>query len=828
MATTKFYKDSNGIFFIGDASYPAGVYSANFSENDTKVTITNVMTGEELKPVALITSYTTSAGVAYADRATFSTALKDFFVKSAGNASGVEVVNALGYTPEDASKKGASNGYAPLDSASKVPAANLPSALAVGAISNQGSYDSAKALSGIAISKELGTHFKFANSFILSNGSIGSDGSRTCTDYLRITTTEDIVFYGESNNMYVNALSFYDKNKTYISGICNNQTTVAIQTILAANIPSNAVYVRLSTTSSLLANSFVFFGGMQSLIQKLESIIGTIADSVAGKLSIVYGKNLFDKSTVVDGSYLGGGGSIGTNPIYFYSALIPVTPNTTYTHSGFLVGGAYCYCYDINKAYISGADFRKSTVTTPANCYYVKMSGVISGKDTQQFELGSSATNYEAFTIYGFMSNVLNQVHNRDVVCILPKNMYFVKGKQSNIYYENVLLKNLNDPTSLYFDKGTNYNRQVAFNFGSSATSQIMVAQVVRSLKKGQSKAITYNVVDPATNNGKTVNALHIGDSFTDIGTWVKEIKTLLNAQGVTYNPIGTCGDSTFRAEGLSGGTLANTFLNSSAGVGRRVAVTGVTTLPSTGYPGRTYRDSTGKDWTIRSGKIDGSGNGYLVVTKYGAVESDFSTFPASGALTKQGTGEGDATINYSSPTACYFNPFINPSTGLLDISNYLATWVLSTPNVVAIQFTWNDLDIWASDTTINALVDSFKTAADHIHTALPSAKVVFSIEPCGSINGNRDWNGKKYSVLRFTELMLAQFEDNSSYNTWVKIAPSYAFVDLVNGYSGGNTVAPCDRYPTVTEASGGDGVHPNTGMYQIADCVSQVISNII
>ena len=132
---TKFYKDSNGIFFIGDASYPSGVYSANFSENDTKVTITNVMTGEELKPVALITSYTTSAGVAYADRATFSTALKDFFVKSAGISSGVEVVSALGYTPEDASKKGAANGYAPLDSASKVPAVNLPSALAVGAIS---------------------------------------------------------------------------------------------------------------------------------------------------------------------------------------------------------------------------------------------------------------------------------------------------------------------------------------------------------------------------------------------------------------------------------------------------------------------------------------------------------------------------------------------------------------------------------------------------------------------------------------------------------------------------------------------------------------------
>jgi hypothetical protein len=34
---------------------------------------------------------------------------------------------SLGFTPEDASKKGAANGYAPLDAGAKVPAANLPS-----------------------------------------------------------------------------------------------------------------------------------------------------------------------------------------------------------------------------------------------------------------------------------------------------------------------------------------------------------------------------------------------------------------------------------------------------------------------------------------------------------------------------------------------------------------------------------------------------------------------------------------------------------------------------------------------------------------------------
>lgn len=40
-----------------------------------------------------------------------------------------DILNALGFTPEDASKKGQANGYAPLDANGKVPTGNLPDAL---------------------------------------------------------------------------------------------------------------------------------------------------------------------------------------------------------------------------------------------------------------------------------------------------------------------------------------------------------------------------------------------------------------------------------------------------------------------------------------------------------------------------------------------------------------------------------------------------------------------------------------------------------------------------------------------------------------------------
>ena len=549
---------------------------------------------------------------------------------------------------------------------------------------------------------------------------------------------------------------------------------------------------------------------------------------ITNKLDKVIGKNLFNQNDtdISVGYYIGGDGGFYPNGYGInISAWIPISSGQS-LKANFGVGNTYVALYDIDKNYVAGSAVNTNVITWQSGAVYARFS-YFTPVNNYQIEVGTVSTTYEPYTIYGFMGNITNQVPDRETICILPKKMFFIKNKQNSIYFENVLFKNLQDPTTIYFNKGTNYNRQVTFNFPAAATSQTFTTQIVRSFKKGELKTITYDVIDPVTNNGKTVNVIHIGDSFTDIGAWVKECKVLMNAQSVTYNLLGTNGDSTFRAEGLSGGTLDNTFLNSSAGVGRKVQITGVTTLPSTTYPGRTYRDSTGVDWTIRSGKIDGSGNGYMVVTRYGAVNGDFATFPSSGTLTKQDSGEGDSVINYSNPTFCYYNPFINPSTGNLDITNYITTWGFSNPNLVIFQFTWNDTSLWSSDTNLNSLVASFKTAADHVHTQYPSAKVIFSVEPFGSINGNLEWNGKKYTVLRFVELLLIQFEDNINYNTWVKIAPSYAFVDLVYGYSP-STVAPSDRYPSVTEQSGGDGVHPSTGMLQIADCVTPIISALI
>jgi hypothetical protein len=705
--------------------------------------------------------------------------------------------------------------------------------------------DSNKTLTQLAVTKELGLNFS-NNGLILTSGVFSNTNpgweTRWTTDFIRISRDKDITFLCESNNQFAMGFAFYTKTKTFISGIVNNQTVITSQTILKGDIPADARYIRVAANNAILINAFVSFGGVQSSIlaaeqaaeqavasvaQNLESMEMLLSNKINSKIDVLVGKNLFNKDSkeIIFGKYLSSAGIHAVNNLYYISEFIPVEPETIYSHANFEVGGAFCCFYDENKIFINS--FKNTPITSPANASYLRMSGIIAKIDIQQVETGGLPTAYEAYTPYApveGLSKRLTIVENTlplAIRTVLPNKLYFVKDKQLCIYHENVMYKNLNEAAAVVASQGYDYTRLTAFNLSTpTITEQNLTLQVIRNMQKGQIKTLKYEVIDPAVNNGKTANVLCIGDSFTDIGTWVSELKTLLNSAGVTVNQIGTCGNSTFKAEGLSGGTLLNTFLNNSMGVARVVDVTGMTTIPATGFPGRTYRDGNGNDWIIRGGKIDGSGNGRIVVTKPGATNSDFATFPSTGVLTKQTTGEGDATINYSNPVAIYHNPFINGLTGLLDVSNYINFWGFNVPDVVVFQFTWNDIGTWATDSAITTLVNNFKLAADHIHSNYENAKVIFAISPYGSVNGNLDWHGKKYSVLKLVESMILNIEENPTYNTWAFISPAYACVDLVYGYSD-LTVAPTNRYPSVIEQSGGDGIHPSSmGMRQIADVV--------
>lgn len=131
MSTIKFYKDSNGAFRLTDctgklayinkgdivsAYAENGVCSMIFSDE-----VYNRFTNIHNKNTA-ITDFVNASSVAY-DEAGLNAVLSDFFVKAPA-LTGANITTALGYTPEDASKKRAAGGYAGLDLDQKIDKSN--------------------------------------------------------------------------------------------------------------------------------------------------------------------------------------------------------------------------------------------------------------------------------------------------------------------------------------------------------------------------------------------------------------------------------------------------------------------------------------------------------------------------------------------------------------------------------------------------------------------------------------------------------------------------------------------------------------------------------
>ena len=108
------------------------------------------------------------------------------------------------------------------------------------------------------------------------------------------------------------------------------------------------------------------------------------------------GKNLFDKSNVTLGVHM----ERGSTEVYtsrFVTDYIKIKPSTQYIPSNNVSASAHYRnsYFDKNKVFI--AKFNEVGLTSPANAYYVRLTGEIVNIEIMQYELGNTATPYEPF-----------------------------------------------------------------------------------------------------------------------------------------------------------------------------------------------------------------------------------------------------------------------------------------------------------------------------------------------------------------------------------------------------------------------------------------------
>lgn len=135
-------------------------------------------------------------------------------------------------------------------------------------------------------------------------------------------------------------------------------------------------------------------------------LLDDVFTGVSSKVAKVYGRNLFDKNSpdIEYGKYLDSYGVEIANEKYYVSGFIPVKPNTSYALHNWDFGGGYLVFYSNLKISLKGYSISgnnapaDSVFTTPADCYYIRFTGLTESIGTNQLEEGSVLTAYQPYT----------------------------------------------------------------------------------------------------------------------------------------------------------------------------------------------------------------------------------------------------------------------------------------------------------------------------------------------------------------------------------------------------------------------------------------------
>ena len=229
-----------------------------------------------------------------------------------------------------------------------------------------------------------------------TNGGIVPSTVSFYTGFLKCPTVD---FHVKGDNRY-KRVSFYDKNKVFISGIDKQITDNTTVKIGLSDIPKNAVYIRISASTSgdntsYTPNTNLFvtdINGKNLIINHLESVKMPVLTTT--------GKNLFNGEWELGSIHPETGGDVENKNCIRTKDFFVVESNKEYTISnnkGYTVTSNF---YDYAKNLISTS--YAETFITPSNSYFVKFRTSPTKFENDisikfQIEEDSKATSYEPF-----------------------------------------------------------------------------------------------------------------------------------------------------------------------------------------------------------------------------------------------------------------------------------------------------------------------------------------------------------------------------------------------------------------------------------------------
>lgn len=711
-------------------------------------------------------------------------------------------------------------------------------------------------------------------------------------------------------NQYVYAVAFYSglpseniTNGTFIAGFDTHEMTSATATTL--EIPEGTNYIVFTIKNGVIPSAFLsnekYIERWNNLDVNMEILDAQVVKITPQKLTNsqktqsrknigmfdfevvdTIGKNLFDKSTTVNGCWWTNAtqeepvANQYTASYVACSAKIREEKTITFsltdgTGSSALVN---IIAIDSNDNILSKTDYAHNlyyngaiTVTLPDDTYRIRfnLSGMTDVFDTYKLMVneGTEALPYEDYVdekkivIPGLIytdeemqmeidemkekvdafseSNVYGKI-------TLGKKIYAVVGDTMQMFFDSIIEGDIsNMVVKLLCAKGRNYPRYYEVTPTASDVGSYEMSITLYDFRGNILDSVTTTLeIVSANNPTNTVNVLCVGDSTMTAGQIpIEASRRIKGTSGVAttptalslnnYNFVGRKKNSTIGDavgwEGTGGWTY-NSY-NSAGDTAVRVNVTNATSLSI----GDRYSVN---GYTLEIAEINvtnGTGNVRFLFFYTTPYNSDFDATPTSGTLTKV-SGSGQDSVSYTDLTVEQYQPFWNTETNSFDIATYRDMYCDGQIDIICVLLGVNNLIGGDAFKDISSIVEQGKTFFRNIHSQLPNCKIIVSTVPIASINGGIaanymasgtsgafNANGLNHKIRAYNEALIT-LENDEEFSSYVIIANSHAQFDAKYGYPT-STKAINTRVAT-TETLQLNAVHPNdAGYWQLSDALA-------
>lgn len=232
--------------------------------------------------------------------------------------------------------------------------------------------------------------------FMSASGVLSSNSTYFVSDFIPVES--GVKYHCEADTKGMRFITAFNSDKFPIKSQGNDSSS---DKLFYTVTDPDVKYLKFSGYSAEIDSYQMEVGGYKTDYEAYK-VTSVIKETLIKGDLLTVGKNKFDKNASKVGFFMGANGLEVSSATYALSDYIEVDEGETYFCTGSNNAMRFYAAFDANKLLVesAGSNNGGNTITVPTGVKYYRISVWADIIDTYQFELGSSATDFQKYSVF--------------------------------------------------------------------------------------------------------------------------------------------------------------------------------------------------------------------------------------------------------------------------------------------------------------------------------------------------------------------------------------------------------------------------------------------